>query len=166
MDMITSQAHHHAPDVGLLRAPTRELQVLVWSKQLCTTRFDDYRAVCMLSQALHALQQAKAECLQRPSLACKHVHTALYTLCLACLYLHGLRPVGKEGQKELIVQWALEHLQIPAPQRERVLWARHLWLTTMTAASDGTELHAVPDLIATTEQSLAHAQSIFPDWFS
>lgn len=164
--MIATQVHHHEPDVGLLRAPTRELQVLVWSKQLQTTRFDDYRAVCMLSQTLHALQQAKAENTHRPALACKHVHTALYTLCQACLYLHGLRPVGKEGQKELIVQWALEHLQIPAPQRERVLWARHLWLTTMTAASDGTELHAVPDLIATTEQSLAHARHLFPDWFS
>lgn len=164
-DMIALQALHHEPDAELLHVPTRELQVLVWSKQLCTTRFDDYRAVCLLSQTLYALQQAKAEHLQHPSLACKHVHTALYTLCQACLYLHGLRPVGKEGQKELIMQWALEHLQIPAPQRERVLWARHLWLTTMTAASDGSELHAVPDLIMTAEQSLAQARQIFPDWF-
>lgn len=166
MDMIASQVHHHEPDVGLLRAPTRELQVLVWSKQLRTTRFDDYRAVCMLSHTLHALQQAKANHPLRPPQACNHVHTALFTLCQACLYLHGLRPVGKEGQKELIVQWALEHLQIPAPQRERVLWARHLWLTTMTAASDGSELHAVPDLIATTDQAVAHARHMFPDWFS
>lgn len=167
MDMIASQVHpHHEPDVGLLRAPTRELQLLVWSKQLRTTRFDDYRAVCLLSQAIHALQQAKDNHPLRPPLACTHVHTALYTLCQGCLYLHGLRPVGKEGQKELIVQWGLEQLQISAPQRERVLWARHLWLTTMATASDGTELHAVPDLIATTEQSLAQARRIFPDWFS
>lgn len=165
--MIASQVHHHhEPDVGLLRAPSRELQLLVWSKQLRNTRFDDYRAVCLLSQVIHHLHQAKNNHPLRPSQACNHVHAAIYTLCQGCLYLHGLRPIGKEGQKELIVQWGLEQLQIPAPQRERVLWARHLWLTTMTAASDGTELHAVPDLITTADQSLAQARHIFPDWFS
>lgn len=164
--MFATPTHHYEPDVGLLRPLTPELQVLMWSKQLLRTRFDDYRAVCMLSQTLHLLLQAKATHALHPTLACKHVHTALYTLCLACLYLHGLRPAGNEGQKELTMQWALEHLHIPAPQREHALWARHLWITTMTAASDGAELHTVPDLIATTEQSLIHARQLFPDWFS
>jgi hypothetical protein len=38
--------------------------------------------------------------------------------------------------------------------------------SAMRAASDGTELHAVPDLITTADQSLAQARHIFPDWFS
>lgn len=155
---------HLEPEIGLLRAPTRELQLLMWSKQLRTARFEDYRAVRMLSDVIQSLQLAKRHA-QRPHLACEHVHSSIYTLCLASLYLHGMRPFGKEGQKELVVQWGLERLQIEEERRARVLWARHLWLTTMTAASDGTELHAVPDLITTADLSLANARLIFPDWF-
>ena len=163
--MIATQAHHHAPDTGLLRPLTRELQVLVWSKQLLPTRFDDYRAVCMLSHALDGLRQAKAALRLRPGLACGHVHSALYTLCLGCLYLHGLRPIGKEGQKELIIQWALEHLQVPAAQRVHALRARHLWLTTLTAHPEGAEPQNVAELIATTEHSLTRARQVFANWF-
>ncbi|MDT8992577.1 hypothetical protein RQP54_17025 [Curvibacter sp. APW13] len=162
-DMIDATVHLE-PEVGLLRPPTRELQVLTWSKQLRPVRFDDHRAVTMLSHAIHGLQCARNN-LERPHLACGHIHSSLYTLCLATLYLHGLQPYGKEGQKELVVQWGLEHLQIDIERRARALWARHLWLTTMAGASDGTELHAVPDLVETTTQSLANARMLHPDWF-
>lgn len=155
---------HLEPEVGLLRAPTRELQLLTWSKQLRPVRFDDFRAVTMLSHAIHALHAARSN-RQRPPLACGHIHSSIYTLCLATLYLHGLRPFGKEGQKELVVQWGLENLHIDEERRARTLWARHLWLTTMAGASDGAELHALPDLVKTAELGFSNARALYPDWF-
>lgn len=155
---------HLEPEVGLLRPPTRELQVLTWSKQLRKVRFEDHRAVTMLSHAIHALYSAKEE-VARPVLACNLIHSSLYTLCLATLYLYGLRPCGKEGQMDMVVQWGLEQLQVDPERRARALWARHLWQTTPAGVSDGTELHAVPDLIETTELGLANAKLLYCDWF-
>lgn len=163
MDM-TDTTVYLEPEVSLLRPPSRELQVLAWSKQLRPVRFDDHRAVTMLSHAIHGLHLARQN-MDRVHLACGHIHSSLYTLCLATLYLHGMRPYGKEGQKELVVQWGLEQLRIDEERRVRALWARHLWLTTMVGASDGTELHAVPDLVETTTLSLANAKLLYPDWF-
>lgn len=162
--MFATPAHPLAPDATLLRTPSRELQVLVWSKQLLPTRFDDYRAVCMLSDAMHLLEQARDQA-SPPQRANAWAHHGLYQLCLACLYLHGLRLSGKEGQKEMVLQWGMEQFGIGAAQRAQVLSARHLWLTQPASGADACAPYALPGLLATAKVALTNARQRFGDWF-
>lgn len=148
----------------LLRRPTRELELLAWAKQLKPVPFNDMRAVRFLSNAIFSLREARS--LQRaPSGRYVIAHEGIYSLCLGSMYLHGLLPVGKEGQKELVVQLGLDMLQVPASTRNLVLASRKLLTTTTTEAIDSIDDNDVRDLAHIGQLSLNRARRVYPCWF-
>lgn len=152
-------------ETSLLRQPTRQLELLTWSKQLKKVRFNDYSAVRFLSNAIFSLRGA-----QSPSRAASGryfiAHDGIYSLCLGIMYLHGLLPVGKEGQKELVVRLGFDMLLMPATERDLVLTSRKLLATATTEAIDSIEDRDVRWLSRIADQAVSHAGKIFPDWFS
>jgi len=154
----------HNMENTLLRRPTRELDLLAWSRQLKTVAFNDLRAVRFLSNAIFSLREARSP--QRaPSGRYVIAHDGIYSLCLGSMYLHGLLPVGKEGQKELVVQLGLDMLKVPTPTRNLVLASRKLLVTTTTEAIDSIDDNDVRDLTHIGQLCIDRARRVYPDWF-
>ena len=151
-------------ETTLLRRPTPELELLHWSKQLKQVPFNDMRAVRFLSNAIFSLREARS--LQRaPSGRYIIAHEGIYSLCLGSMYLHGLLPVGKEGQKELVVQLGLDMLRVPESTRNLVLASRKLLVTTTSDAIDSIDDNDVRDLAHIGQLSIDRARRVYPDWF-
>lgn len=151
-------------DATLLRQPTTELQLLRWSKQLKPVKFNDYSAVRFLSNAMFSLRQAQSPD-RAPSGAYVIAHEGIYSLCLGSMYLHGLLPVGKEGQKELVVQLGCDMLLMPEPERDLILASRKLLSTTTTEAIDSIDTQDVHGLVHLGHKAIRHARRVYPDWF-
>lgn len=154
-----------AMETTLLRRPTRELELLAWSRQLKPVKFDDMRALRFLSNAMFSLHQARGP-ERTPSGRYVIAHEGIYALCLGSMYLHGLLPVGKEGQKELVVQLGLDALLVPTPTRNLVLTSRKLLATATTQAIDSIDDADVRDLVAIGQFAVERARRIYPDWFA
>ncbi|MGQ0712000.1 MAG: hypothetical protein ACT4NV_19900 [Rhodoferax sp.] len=148
----------------LQRPPTPELQVLAWSRQLKAVKFNDFAALRFLSNATFSLQQARR--VER-SAAGRYViaHEGIYALCLGTMYLHGMLPVGKEGQKELVVHWGCDRLLLPAPERNLIVDSRKLLYAIANDAADCIEDGEVRDLLGLGHKAMGHARRLYPDWF-
>lgn len=152
-------------ETTLLRQPTRQLELLTWSKQLKKVRFNDYSAIRYLSNAVFSLHGAQSSW-RAPSGRYFIAHDGIYSLCLGIMYLHGLLPVGNEGQKELVVRLGFDMLLMPVPERDLVLASRKLLATATTEAIDNIDDRDVRWLSCIADQAVSHAGRIFPDWFS
>lgn len=148
----------------LQRPPTPELQILAWSRQLKPVAFNDYAALRFLSNATFSMRQAR---LRERSPAGRYViaHEGIYSLCLGTMYLHGMLPVGKEGQKELVVHWGCDRLLMPAPERNLIVQSRQLLYALASEAMDHIEDDEVRDLLGLGQKAMGHARHLYPDWF-
>ncbi len=148
----------------LQRPVPPELQVLAWSRQLKPVQFNDFAALRFLSNATFSLRQAR---LVERSPAGRYViaHEGIYALCLGTMYLHGMLPVGKEGQKELVVHWGCDRLLMPVPERNLIVDSRKLLYALASDAADAIEDSEVRDLLGMGTKAMGHAQRLFPDWF-
>lgn len=151
-------------EATLLRRPTQELQLLVWSKQLKPIKFNEHSAVRFLSNAMFSLRQAQSPD-RAPSGAYVVAHEGIYSLCLGSMYLHGLLPVGKEGQKELVVQLGCEMLLMPEAERDLILVSRRLLTTATTEAMDNIDTKDVHGMVQLGNKAIRHARRVYPDWF-
>jgi hypothetical protein len=148
----------------LLRELPAELQVLVWSGQLQTIRFNEYSAVKLLSNAVCCIQNAKAKefgVVSRFFMANEGIHS----LSLGVVYLHGLLPTGLVGQRAMVMQIACEAVHLPLHLTHDILHAnthRELIAYGSTEPVAVAELHA---LITLGEQLLEQARYVYPDWF-
>lgn len=148
----------------LLRSPTIELEVLMWSRQLQKTRFNDYVALRFLSNAIFSLRAAQSSELS-PASRCQMSLEGLYALCLGSIYLHGLLPMGQEGHRELVIQVATDMLGLPLADKHQILtFKRHLEAIT-TDTDESVEEHDVRSIGAIGHRALSQARHVYPDWF-
>lgn len=148
----------------LLQRPTTQLELLLWSRQLQTVRFDEVAALRFLSNALVSLRDAKT-----PELSAigryLMAHEGIYALCLGTVYLHGLLPRQQEGSRAMAIQLAFELLDMTIQDLHQMLSAnRHLEAIAGLPRAILAE-HAVPDLVALGERALGQARLVYPDCF-
>jgi hypothetical protein len=148
----------------LLQRPTPQLELLLWSRQLQKTRFDEVAALRFLSNAVVSLRDAKT-----PELSAVGryymAHEGIYALCLGSLYLHGMLPREQEGSRALTIQLAFELLDLTVDDLHHMLHAnRHLEDIAFVASAPVSEL-AVKDLIALGDRALDQTRLLYPDWF-
>ena len=148
----------------LLHKPSTELNLLLWSGQLKTVRFNEYAALCFLSSALGALRDAKTQSLS-PIGRYTVAHEGIYALCLGSLYLHGLLPAGHEGSKAMTLQVSTEMLGLTQRDQDKILYANSLLEEIVTGGPVPVEVRAVLDLVYTGDRAVNRARETYPDWF-
>lgn len=148
----------------LLRPPTIELEVLMWSRQLQKTRFDDYVALRFLSNAIFSLRAAQSSELG-PTSRCQMALEGIYALCLGSIYLHGLLPLGQEGHRELVIQVATELMGLPMADRHQILAAKKQLEALTCDTVESLDEQDVRYMGAIGHKALSQAQHVYPDWF-
>lgn len=148
----------------LLRPPTIELQVLAWSRQLQSIRFNEYSALRFLSNAMRGMRNAQtSDC--PPTDQFSTAYNAVYSLCLGSLYLHGLLPTGKEGYRVLAIQLGCEMMKVPITERDKILNASHYLQLITCDHPEHVEESVAQDMVVLGKRTLHKAQQAFPDWF-
>jgi hypothetical protein len=148
----------------LLRKLPAELEVLLWSGQLCKIQFNEFSALKLLSNAVCTIRHARAP--QFNTLARFFmVNEGIQSLCLGVTYMHGVLPAGLVGHRSMVVQLACEMLHLPLPLRDQILHAcAHQELITYGSTEPVEEADAVR-LLALGDTAVEQARYVYPDWF-
>lgn len=148
----------------LLKIPSTELQLLAWSRQLQTVRFNEYTALGYLSNAVHKVRSA-----QRPDCSpALRLHTScdgIFSVFLGTLYLHGLRPCGKEGYRDLVIQLGCEMLQLKPAEHEQIAHASRLQQLVTSGSPPPLDTSVAQGILAVGQRTLVQARKVYPDWF-
>ena len=147
----------------LVRELPREMELLLWTRQLQPVAFDEYTLLRLFSDATCCLRHAQKT---EQSLVVRFfvANESIHALSLAVLYLHGVLPTGWVGQLALAMQLACELLAIPAPLTNEILnfnTHRELIAYGSTEPVCEPELQA---LMAHGETLLEQARYEFPEW--
>jgi hypothetical protein len=148
----------------LLQTPSTELQLLTWSRQLQTVRFNEYTALGYLSNAVHKVRTAQSP----ESSPALRLHTScdgIFSAFLGMLYLHGLRPCGKEGYRALVIQLGSEMLQLTPTERDQILHASHVQQLVTNGSPPPLDTFVAQVMPALGQRTLVQARKIYPDWF-
>ena len=150
---------------SLLQRPTSQLELLCWSQQLQTARFDEVAALRFLSNAIVSLRDAATPALS-PIGRYLIAHEGIYALCLGTIYLHGLLPKEREGSRAMALQLAFELLEMTIQDLHQVLSAnRHLEQDIIGRPQANVSEHCVQDLVALGQRALGQSRLVFPDCF-
>jgi len=148
----------------LLQRLSRQLELLLWSRQLQKARFDEVAALRFISNAIVSLRDAKTPELS-PIGRYLIAHEGIYALCLGTIYLHGVLPREQEGSRAMAIQLAFELLDMTVADLHQILRAnRHLEDIAGRASAPFVE-HSVLDLVALGERALDQARRVYPDCF-
>ncbi len=148
----------------LLRPPTVELELLLWSRQLQKVKFNEYSALGFLTNALNAVRNAKTPTLNHISRYVA-VNEGVYALSIGSIYLHGLLPLGQDGSRALVLQVAGEMLKLPQSDRDHILNANAHRVAIASDAYEDIQEQDVMELVGVGDRALFHARSEYPDWF-
>jgi hypothetical protein len=148
----------------LLQRPTRQLELMLWSRQLQRARFDEVAALRFLSNAVVSMRDAKTPELS-PVGRYLIAHEGVYALCLGTLYLHGVLPREQEGSRAMALQLGFELLEMSVADLHQMLHAnRHLEDIAMLPTAPISR-QEVGDLVALGDRALEQTRNVFPDWF-
>lgn len=148
----------------LLKTPSTELQLLAWSRQLQTVRFNEYTALGYLSNAMHKTGSAQAADYSL-ALRLRTSCDGIFSVFLGVLYLHGLRPSGKEGYRELVIQLGCEMLQLTDLERDQIMHASRLLQLVTTGSPPPLDTSVAHGMVALGQRTLLQARKAYPNWF-
>ena len=148
----------------LLKTPSTELQLLAWSRQLQAVRFNEYTALGYLNNAVHKVHSAQTADYSL-ALRMRASCDGIFSVFLGMLYLHGLRPSGKEGYRALVIQLGSEMLQLNALEREQIMHASPLLQLVTSDSPPPLDASVAHGMLAMGQRTLAQARTIYPDWF-
>lgn len=148
----------------LLKTPSTELQLLTWSRQLQTVRFNEYTALGYLNNAVHKVQSAQTA-VDSPALRLRASCDGIFSAFLGVLYLHGLRPSGKEGYRALVIQLCSEMLQLSVLERDQIMRTSQLLQLVTSDSPPPLDASLAYGMLALGQRTLAQARKVYPDWF-
>jgi hypothetical protein len=148
----------------LQRELPAELQLLVWSGQLQTIRFNDFSALKLLSNAVCCIHNAKTP---EFGLAGRFftANEGIHSLSLGVLYLHGVLPTGLVGHRAMVMQLACEAMHLPAQLTNEILYANTHRELIAYGSTEPVEQAELDELMVLAGQTVEQARYVYPDWF-
>ena len=148
----------------LLKTPSTELQLLTWSRQLQAVRFNEYTALGYLNNAVHKVHSAQTADYSL-ALRMRASCDGIFSVFLGMLYLHGLRPSGKEGYRALVIQLGSEMLQLTAAERDKITHASAMLQLVTSESPAPLDASLAHSMLALGQRTLVQARQVYPDWF-
>ena len=148
----------------LLRERPAELEVLLWSGQLRTIRFNEYSALKLLSNAVCCVRNSKTpefKAVDRFFMANEGIHS----LSLGVMYLHGLLPAGLVGHRSMVMQLACEQLYLPTRLTDQIMHANTHRELISYGSTEPVEDAEAAELITLADTLVNQARKVYPDWF-